>query len=90
MAKGIAITITRPLVYRKKTKDDACSHAIWNGVKWVSLEFPVWKPQTWEIGRQPEIVTTRLEFLPSGVVSYNPLAYRKGLMVKECHWGVIR
>jgi hypothetical protein len=75
MAKGISITITRLLHYRKPRPDDAVFHSVWGGSKWVSLAFPVYKPLVAsEHGRPPEIVTTTLEFPPAGVV---PIQRRK-------------
>jgi hypothetical protein len=92
MAKGIAITITRVIDHvRDPLPDDPRFHRVWNGTEWVSLATSIWSPGLAEkAGVKPSVHSTRLEFLPPGIVPKDVLVYRRTLMKEMQKKGLIR
>jgi hypothetical protein len=82
MSKGIAITITRKIETRKPYPGERW-HRIWNGCEWATWSSKPRNPSLASVlGHGPEIATTRIEFLPPGVVSFASLQYKRSEVYK--------
>ena len=90
MAKGISITVTRRVERRHRRKDEIAVN-IWTGTKWVSPSATPRSPAlAWIYGTEPKVISTKIEFLPPGVVSHSTLEYQKVLLPRMRALGVIK
>lgn len=90
MARGITIKITRPVERRERRMDDVAVR-IWTGTCWRNAVSP---PRSHHLayiyGDEPEIVRTKIEFLPPGVVAHTTLKYKQTLERQMRAQGVIK
>ena len=90
MTKGITIKITR-VIERRPCRKDEVKVLIWTGRQWVTPSATPRNPAMGKyFGSEPRVVTTKIKFLPPGVVPYDALLYQQTLLPKMRAMGIIK